>query len=124
MTATTQAIGAAGERDAEQYLKHQGLILVERNYRCRSGEIDLIMLEPDPEDVDILVFIEVRLRGDGARTDGIDSVDRGKQRRLITTAKHYLLANPQWNEHPCRFDVVGLHPEKTTLAWVRHAFET
>ncbi|MEE4331170.1 MAG: YraN family protein, partial [Wenzhouxiangella sp.] len=80
MSTLRDRLGQAGERDAEQYLVAQKLRLIERNYRCRSGEIDLIMLDPNPFDGEVLTFIEVRLRGRGARTSGLDSIDEHKQR--------------------------------------------
>ncbi|MGY6587868.1 MAG: YraN family protein [Wenzhouxiangella sp.] len=124
MSTTRQHLGAAGEREAEDFLNQRGLTLVERNYRCRSGEIDLVMLDSSDDSVDVLVFVEVRLRGRGAHADSLDSVDQGKQRKLITAARHYLMSRPEWSEHPCRFDVLGLDPDAQGLRWVRHAFET
>lgn len=124
MNTSRQRLGETGEREAEQFLNQRGLTLVERNYRCRSGEIDLIMLDRSDDNVEILVFVEVRLRGQGARADSLDSVDHGKQRKLIAAARHYLMSRPEWTEHPCRFDVLGLDPDAEGLRWVRHAFET
>lgn len=115
--------GNRGERAAEDFLNRQGLRLVERNFRCRAGEIDLVMLDPNPEDTEVLAFIEVRLRGPGARVDSLDSVDVHKQRRLITAARHFLARNPQWSEHACRFDVVGIDGTDSRLRWIAGAFE-
>lgn len=117
-------LGHSGERDAEKFLTEKNLRLIERNYRCRSGEIDLIMLDPNPDDAEVLTFIEVRLRGVGARTDGLDSIDQGKQRRLISAARHFLMStSPQWDQHPCRFDVIAWGPENKSPIWVTNAFE-
>jgi len=123
VTTLRSQIGQAGERDAEAYLLKHKLRLVTRNYSCRAGEIDLIMVDPNPHDAEVLAFVEVRLRGAGARTNSLDSIDEGKQRRLITAARHYLMEHPEWAEHPCRFDVIGLSPENNQLTWVRNAFE-
>jgi putative endonuclease len=118
-----EQLGQLGESEAEAYLCRHKLRLIERNYRCRSGEIDLVMLDPNDTDIEVVAFIEVRLRGRGARSSGLDSVDENKQRRLITTARHFLQNNPQWQQHPCRFDVVALSPENEKLVWLTNAFE-
>lgn len=124
MTTLRDRLGQAGEREAEQYLAAHKLRLIERNYRCRSGEIDLVMLDPNPDDSEVLTFIEVRLRGRGARTRGLDSIDDHKQRRLISAARHFLMNHPEWERHPCRFDVIALAPDADELVWVTNAFET
>jgi putative endonuclease len=116
-------LGQAGERDAEAFLLRHQLQLIERNYRCRSGEIDLVMLDPTAHDAEVLVFVEVRLRGRGARTSGLDSIDENKKQRLISAARHFLMTYPDWDRHPCRFDVIALSPENDQLVWVASAFE-
>ncbi len=125
MTSLRGQLGKSGERDAESYLIKHKLRLIERNYSCRSGEIDLIMVDPNPEDAEeVLTFIEVRLRGAGARTDGLESIDRGKQNRLIRAARHFLMStSPQWDRHPCRFDVISWSSENDRPIWVTNAFE-
>ncbi len=124
MSTLRQHLGAAGEREAEDFLNQRGLTLVERNYQCRGGEIDLVMLDRSDGNIEVLVFVEVRLRGRGAHADSLDSVDRAKQGKLIAAARHYLMSHPEWGEHPCRFDVLGLDPDAHGLRWVQHAFET
>lgn len=116
-------LGEAGEREAEASLIEHGLRLIERNYRCRSGEIDLIMLDSTAHDAEVLTFVEVRLRGAGAHVSALDSIDSNKQRRLISAARHYLMNHPEWERHPCRFDVVALAPENDQLIWLTNAFE-
>jgi len=123
MSTLRARLGESGEREAESFLRKNGLSVVKRNYRCRAGEIDLVMHTAD-EPLKLLVFVEVRLRGDGAHVSALDSVDRNKQRKLITAARHFLMDNPQWAEHPCRFDVVALDPSQDRLVWVPAAFET
>lgn len=115
--------GERGEQRAERWLVDRGLRLVERNYQCRAGEIDLVMVDPNPRDTDVLAFVEVRLRGPGARVDSIDSIDEHKQRRLISAARHFLMSRPQWQEYACRFDVVGIDGESDRLQWIPGAFE-
>ena len=109
-------IGREAEARAEEYLRREGLHTVTRNYRCRSGEIDLIM-----RDGDHLVFIEVRYRSHSGFGGAAASVGRDKQQRLIRSAQSYLQTN-RWSG-PCRFDVVafGNGQEKE---WIRDAFGT
>lgn len=107
--------GAAAELLALAHLQSQGLTLVERNYRCRMGEIDLIM-----RDAGTTVFVEVRLRGRGAFADAAASIDARKQGRIIAAAQHYLMGKP---EQPCRFDCVLLSRlEAGDIEWLRAAF--
>lgn len=106
--------GRAAERLALDYLQRQGLRLRTRNYYCRAGEIDLIM-----NDGDSLVFVEVRQRSNPRFGGALASVDAAKQRRLITTARHYLQATGC--DAPARFDVVAIDAGGTPQ-WVRDAF--
>lgn len=115
--------GQRGERRAESWLTERGLELVERNYQCRAGEIDLVMLDPAAGDTEVLAFIEVRQRGAGARVDSIDSVDFHKQQRLIRAAQHFLMSRPEWGEHACRFDVIGIDGRSGKTKWIRDAFD-
>ena len=107
---------AAG-RDAEDValarLRRRGLRLLERNYRTRRGEIDLVM-----RDGDTIVFVEVRYRGDASHGSAAETVDRRKRAKLIAAAQFYL-QQKRWR-HACRFDVVALQGER--LEWLRDAF--
>lgn len=110
--------GAQAEQWAAQYLQRHGLKPVARNYRCRFGEIDLIM-----NDGTTLVFVEVRLRRNGDFGGAAASIDAHKQQRLIRTAQHYLAALGQ--TPPCRFDAVLLDDaEGRNVQWLRNAFDT
>jgi putative endonuclease len=111
-----EAAGKDAERRAEQWLRQSGLQLVERNYRCRGGEIDLIM-----QDGDQLVFVEVRFRRNDKFGGALVSVDARKRQRLAFAAAHYLQRHP-WSG-PCRFDVVGFCEQRQAPDWVRHAFD-
>ncbi len=111
------ARGAEAERAAERWLQARGLHTLARNYRCRRGEIDLVM-----RDGDGIVFVEVRLR---SRADfgGADaSVDGAKQRRIALAAQHFLLCHPQWQNVPCRFDVIAAR-STDKWQWLRDAFQ-
>ena len=94
-------------------------MLVSRNYRCRRGEIDLVM-----RDADGLVFVEVRRRRSRGFGGGLGSVDARKRARLVAAAEHYLVMHRIGDDLPCRFDVVAIDgpPGRTTLEWVCDAF--
>lgn len=111
------AAGQRAEDEALTYLNGQGLRLLERNYRCRQGEIDLVM-----EEGNRLVFVEVRYRADPRYGSALESVDGRKRARLIAAANHYLSAHRL--DRPSRFDVVGMSPTggTLTLQWIRDAF--
>lgn len=110
-------IGQHAEQLAAIYLQQQGLKLLERNYRCRFGEIDLIM-----QDGKEIVFVEVRLRSHSAFGGASASITPGKQQKLSRTADHYLM---QHSMPPCRFDVILMNSLKTeSLEWLKNAFDT
>ncbi len=112
--------GDQAEQAAADYLEQHGLTLLERNYRCRSGEIDLIM-----RDNAYLVFIEVRYRQHTGYGGAAASVDRRKQQKLLLAAQ-YWLQQRQAGNRPCRFDVVAVMPGKggsLTYDWIKNAFE-
>ena len=112
-------IGRDAESLAENFLARRGLVPVSRNYRCRRGEIDLVM-----RDADTLVFVEVRRRTSRAFGGGADSVDAHKQARLVAAAEHYLMANRIGDDHPCRFDIVAIDGPARSAAvhWISDAF--
>lgn len=112
---TRQAKGAAAEQLAADYLQRQGLTLLERNFRVRGGEIDLIC-----RDGRTMVFVEVRLRSRGDFGGAAASITATKQARLILAARHWLLRH---GETPCRFDCVLLDGlESSNIEWLRDAF--
>ncbi len=107
--------GEAAESLACRWLESRGLKLRERNYRCKAGEIDLIM-EDGPE----LVFVEVRYRSHPGYGSAAESVTPAKQQKLLRTAQHYL---QQLNRTPaCRFDIIGIDPEQQ-IQWIRNALQ-
>ena len=114
MTAPRGAGGAA-EAAAAQFLARQGLTLTCSNYRCRMGEIDLVL-----QDGPTIVFVEVRLRTNPAFGGAAESIGPRKRARIIAAARHYLAGKP---DLPCRFDVVlldRLRPPQ--IEWIRDAF--
>lgn len=115
-----QAQGQAGEDLACQHLQQKGLTLVERNYRCARGEIDLIM-----RDGKALVFVEVRRRRNADFGGAAASVDARKQAKLIATALHYLQQQPHLGKLAARFDVVAITGNTSvTIDWIKDAFQT
>ncbi|MDM8566619.1 YraN family protein [Candidatus Halobeggiatoa sp. HSG11] len=109
-------LGQWAEELAHQYLCKQGLLPVERNYRCKTGEIDLIML-----DGKILVFVEVRYRKNQRYGGSMASIDIRKQQKILTVATSYL---QKYGDQQCRFDVVLVDGvvEKPQLNWIADAF--
>ena len=119
-----QASGAEAEAAAERFLTGKGLHTVARNYQCRSGEIDLVMLDCSEPDEEVLVFVEVRFRPHDAMVSAVETVDERKQRKLIQAARHFLMTRTEFEEHPCRFDVIGVECLEDEPNWVANAFET
>jgi len=112
--------GNQAETAACNYLQRQGLKLVERNYLCKRGEIDLIM-----RDGKNTVFVEVRYRRSDRFGSSAESVDWRKQAKLLATAEHYLQQHPKAAQSACRFDVVALTTENTQqkIQWITDAFQ-
>jgi putative endonuclease len=111
-----ESSGAATERAAELWLQQQGLRTIERNFRCRGGEIDLVM-----RDGEGVVFVEVRLRSYHAFGGAAASVTARKQQRLTHAARYFMACRPQWRERPCRFDVIAT--SGSGWQWLRNAFD-
>jgi putative endonuclease len=109
-----QALGRDWEQAALAYLKRQKLKPVDTNFRCKGGEIDLIM-----QDGATLVFVEVRQRADSGHGGAAASITPAKVRRLVRAAQVYLLRFPV--TPPCRIDVVAIDGER--IAWLRNAIE-
>lgn len=109
-----QRLGREGEDAALAHLRGHGLQLVERNFLCKGGEIDLIM-----RDGEQLVFVEVRRRADARHGGAAASITPHKQRRLIHAAQLFLLRYRP--PPPCRFDVVAIDAGR--LAWLRNVLE-
>ena len=109
------------ERCAARLLVAAGLRVVTRNFRARTGEVDIIAF-----DGKTLVFVEVRARSNPAYTSAAASVDRRKQKRLYYTAQSFLKRYPEWRDRACRFDVVAFEPRQSaselTPNWIRGAF--
>jgi len=102
MTLKKKELGATGENMAVRYLKNLGYQILERNYRIRLGEIDIIA-----EHGRDLVFIEVKTRSGGLYGSPFDSVTTPKQKQLAKVALEYM-SRHNCADRPARFDVVGV----------------
>lgn len=115
--------GRYAEQWACHYLRQQGLTLVTRNFRCRTGEIDLVM-----RDTNQLVFVEVRYRKNKTHGSAAESIDRRKQARVVRCAEYFLQRMASLADLPARFDVVTLTESKSRndmfeTRWIRNAFD-
>lgn len=106
--------GADAEHTAAALLRAAGYEIVERNFRCKAGELDIIARAGD-----LLVFVEVRSRSDGEHGDAVEMVSDGKQRQVIRVARYYLAAAAPAFER-CRFDVVAITAGQAI--WLPDAF--
>lgn len=108
--------GIRAEHLAAQFLQQHGLKLLQHNYRCRFGEIDLIM-----QDGETLVFAEVRLRSRADFGGAAASINSTKQKKLVRAAQYYLSSLASMPV--CRFDAVLLHAQDvSSIEWLKDAF--
>ena len=108
--------GIRAEIEALDFLKKNGLQLIQKNFVGKRGEIDLIM-----QDQDDIVFIEVRYRHNNKYGSALETIDAIKQRKIIQTAHYFLHKQQLTDKVNCRFDVVAF--EGTQLDWIKNAFE-
>jgi putative endonuclease len=115
--------GRAAEAAALAHLERAGLQLVVRNFRCKGGELDLVML-----DETTLVFVEVRYRSSEQFGGAAASVTWRKQRRLANAAQYLLLTRQELRRYRARFDVVAISAAPTRpsgvnkVDWIKNAF--
>lgn len=113
--------GIAAETAAQEFLVARGLKPVLKNYRCRFGELDLVLL-----DRGVLVVAEVRLRGSSRFGGAGASIDPIKCRRIVRATRHLLLARRDLRCLPVRFDVIAIDasaPIGNSIRWIRGAFD-
>jgi putative endonuclease len=120
MEDTSKALGAQGEDLAVRFLKKKGFKIIERNFHCPAGEIDLIAREGDT-----LVFVEIKARSSSDFGLPQDAVDRFKQQKIIQAARTYLAQHRLGEEIPARFDVVAIHllPAGPSIELIKDAFQ-
>lgn len=107
--------GSEWEQKAAEYLQQCGMLIRERNYRNRQGEIDIIGSHEG-----YLVFVEVKFRSSVARGHALQAVDRRKQRQVCRVADHYRCVHGLGDNVPVRYDVVAIQGEE--IQWVQNAF--
>ncbi|MCM1282664.1 MAG: YraN family protein [Muribaculaceae bacterium] len=110
-----RALGTKYEELAAACLQKRGYRILERNFRCRAGEIDLIA-----RDQEYLVFVEVKYRANADCGSPLEAVDVRKQGKLLKAARYYLMLHGYAEETDCRFDVVAIRGDAFTL--VQNAF--
>jgi putative endonuclease len=110
--------GNVAEQQAVLFLQQQGLKLVQQNFRCRSGEIDIIAF-----DRDTLVFVEVKLRQNQNYASAGESITYSKQQRILRTAQYFLYTHPQYQNCDLRFDGVLFSQINHPPDWVQSAFD-
>lgn len=112
--------GKKAEEEAEQFLESHSLKPITRNFYCKFGEIDLVMLD-DKE----IVFVEVRARKVLSHGTAAESISKSKQKKICLTAQFFLLKNPTYKNSNCRFDVIELNnfgKPNINISWVKDAF--
>jgi len=112
-------LGSWVEKLALEYLEKQGAALIVQNFRCRSGEIDLIMKSHNT-----VLFIEVRFRKNPRFGTALESVHWQKRQKIIKTAGFFLRKFPNFYHLPCRFDILAarLSSGEVCFEWVQNAF--
>ncbi len=115
MRQNNRSVGTAYERAAGAFLEEKGYRILEYNYRCRAGEIDLIA-----EDEEYLVFCEVKYRKTDAKGNPLEAVDLRKQQRIYRCALHYMTVHGKI-DYPARFDVIGIKGKE--FLHIKNAFQ-
>lgn len=112
---STELLGRWGEKRCEKYLKRKGLKILTRNFYCKTGEIDLIMVDTDGT----LVFVEVKTRANEDFSPSESAVTKAKKTRMLRTARYFLATN-DIEDRPCRFDVVTIILGEKGPEQIRH----
>lgn len=106
--APRRGLGTAGEGHARRHLEAQGLVFVEANWRCRAGELDLVM-----RDCNEVVFVEVKTRHGEATGRAEEGVSSAQARRLLRAAGAYLAQHPEVGDPIWRIDLVAITLDRT-----------
>lgn len=119
MTYKQHTAGQAAEKQAQLYLEKRGLILIQTNYQCYQGEIDLIM-----RDGNDIVFVEVRSRTRIDYGDALESITPSKMKKIIRAASHFLQKKNWLYSVSSRFDVIAIQYQhgQQQLEWIKNAF--
>lgn len=113
------ARGAAAERYARRWLEQHGLTFICANYRCKAGELDLVMSEAQ-----CLVIVEVRYRHHPSHGGALGSITPTKRERIMRATRHLLQCHPELQQQALRFDVLALTGDDNAIDvdWRRRAF--
>jgi len=119
--------GAQKEQQAADWLQAQGFQILEQNYRCKGGEIDIIALSPSSPKSQAnhettLVFFEIKYRKNSQYGHPSEFVTPQKQHRITQCAQLFLLKNSTLNHLPMRFDVITFEGKQITPEWIKNAF--
>lgn len=108
--------GKWAEQQACEFLLAQGLLLIQKNFACKYGEIDLIMQHGQ-----VLVMVEVRFRSSEIYGGAIESVTLKKQAKIIRTSQYYQIMHAV--QQMLRFDVIAIAADRK-INWIQNAFQT
>ncbi|MBR5319348.1 MAG: YraN family protein [Peptococcaceae bacterium] len=113
-------LGDDSEAIAKKYLEKKGYTFLQANFRCKTGEIDLIMQKENT-----IVFVEVRSRKSNRYGEPLETVNKTKQEKVRKAAGYYLYIHPQKAKCCCRFDVVSVLWKNSTpqITWLEDAFQ-
>lgn len=115
LLADRKQLGRWGEKRCERFLKREGLKVLARNFSCKTGEIDLVMVDIDSS----IVFVEVRTKVDESFGPPEESITQSKKAKLLRTARYFLAAHNIENR-PYRFDIVTVVLGRTSRPQIRH----
>lgn len=115
VTKNHRATGSIYEEKIAAFLKQNGFVILERNYRCKQGEIDIVA-----RDGKYFVFVEVKYRATEAAGFSLEAIDRRKALRIRNAAVYYLYSHHLSEETPCRFDAAGIDGDEIT--YIKNAF--
>lgn len=107
--------GKRYEEQADEFLKNQGFVLLEKNFRCRQGEIDLVGIHQE-----CLVFVEVKYRRNAAAGLPEEAVGKQKQMKICQVSDYYRMQHREEAKRQVRYDVIAICKEKIT--WHQNAF--
>jgi putative endonuclease len=115
LLADRERLGRWGEKRCETFLKRKGLKKLDRNFSCKTGEIDLVMVDTDGT----VIFVEVKARADEILTPAESVITTAKKSKLTRTAR-YFLATHDIDDRPFRFDIVTIILGQTGRPQIRH----
>lgn len=114
----SQKKGAEKEQQAVQWLTKNGIKILDKNYRCKGGEIDIIGTDKQQN----LIFFEVKYRKNNQYGNPLEFISPKKQKKIALCAEHYLLTHAKLQHHNMRFDALSLNAEQETPEWLKDIF--